>query len=433
MGDRNRDVDVTIIGAGLGGLACALTLVEAGLEVRVLEASDGPGGRVRTDTKDGFRLDRGFQVFLESYPEARRYLDYGALRLHPFAPGAAVHLAGGFHKLADPTRRPITALKSLSGPVGTLLDKARVLKLVGRARRHPPFTGPETTVEAALREVGFSDGMIDAFFRPFLGGITLDPTLSGSSYVLDLVIRRMAEGAISLPAGGIGAIPEQMAGRLPEGSIRYGSPVRSVGDGHVTLRDGDRVEASAVVLATAAHDAAELLGETVEQPFPDGSKSVTCLYFAAPEPPVRGPWLVLDGEAWLRPLQDRAHHPVANLVVLDQVASGYAPDGSSLVSATVLDGPDFRGSEVAGEELLERVRRQLRAWFGRTVEEWRHLETYRVHHAQPAQPPGFRDRTRATPKLRHGLYLAGDWLEDASLDGALRSGRKAAEAVLADR
>lgn len=424
--ERMEDPDVTVIGAGLAGLACALSLVEAGLEVRVLEASASPGGRVRTDEREGFRLDRGFQVFFEAYPEARRFLDYRALRLHRFAPGAVVRLGGAFHKVADPSRRPITALASLTGPVGHLGDKLRVLKLVARARRHPPFAGPETTTLTALREVGFSTGMIDSFFRPFLGGITLDPELSGSSHVLDQVIRRMAAGGIAVPAGGMGAIPEQMAARLP-GAIRYGTPVAEVGDGSVTLRDGTRLGAPVAVVATGGHDAAGLLGRKVDDP---GSKAVTCLYFAAPKPPVRGPWLVLEGEAATEP----SAHPVRNLVALDQVAPGYAPEGMSLVSATVLDGEGFRAAEVAADELERRVRRQLGGWFGAAeVERWRHLETYRIPHAQPAQPPGFRDRHRATPKLREGLYLAGDWVEDASIDGALRSGRRAAEAILADR
>jgi protoporphyrinogen oxidase len=234
--------------------------------------------------------------------------------------------------------------------------------------------------------------------------------------VLDFVIRMMSEGAISLPAGGVGAIPRQLAARLPEGAVRYGAPVAAVADGQVTLRTGVQVEVPAVVVATDGPTAAALLGKSVADP---GSRAVTCLYFAAPEPPLRGPWLVLNGESG---------ELVQNLVALDQVAPGYAPAGSSLISATLLGDAPWQE-----QELLRRVRAQLSGWFGAAVGSWRHLATYRIHHAQPAQSPGYRAQRPDSPRLRRGVYLAGDWLTDASINGALLSGRRAAEALLADR
>lgn len=411
------DRDVVIVGAGLAGLACAHHLSEAGLECLLLEASDGVGGRVRTDDVRGFRLDRGFQVLFTAYPEARRVLDLDALDLHPFAPGAAVVLDGALHKVADPGRRPITALRSLGNPVGSLLDKLRVLKLVRRARHGEPFRGRDTTVLEALREVGFSERIVDPFFRPFLGGITLDRELAGSSHVLDFVIRMMAAGDIALPAGGMEAIPAQLAGRLPQGAVRLESPVAEISERHVTLRDGVTLDTPPVlVVATDGPTAARLLGRAVSDP---GSKAVTCLYFAAPEPPVEGPWLVLNGES---------AEGVQNLAVLDGVAPGYAPAGSHLVSATLLGDPGLQE-----QELVQRVRRQLAGWFGSAVDAWEPLRTYTLHHAQPAQPPGYLASRPDGPRIRPGVYAAGDWLHDASIQGALLTGRRAAEAVLADR
>lgn len=419
---------MVIVGAGLAGLACGVHLTERGIPCRIFEASDGVGGRVRTDRVDvdglgRFQLDRGFQVFLQAYPEAQRMLDYDRLDLRPFAPGALVRRGGRFHRLVDPFRRPFQALGSLFNPVGSMADKLRMLRLRRRALSTDLFQGPETTVEEALRRLGFSDSMIDGFFRPFLGGILLDPSLATSSYLLDFVLRWMARGDVSVPARGMGALSEQLAGRLPAGTVWLDSSVRRVEAGAVELEGGARVEGRSVVVATEGPVAARLLGGAEAPALPDpGSKEATCLYFATEEAPVEGPWLVLDGEP---PGQAG---PVRNLAVMDRVAPGYAPQGWHLVSATVLEREGF--SEDG--ELQGAVLHQMEDWFGGSVSAWRHLATYRIPHAQPAQPPGFRQRGQLAPRLREGLYLAGDWLESASIQGALVSGREVAEALVAE-
>ena len=125
--------DIIIIGAGLAGLCCARRLQQQGTEYLLLEQSDTVGGRIRTDLVDGFRLDRGFQVFLTSYPEAQRVLDYEALRLQPFLPGALVRYGGRFHQLTDPWRRPFAAIGSVFSPIGSFVDKLRVARLRSRS------------------------------------------------------------------------------------------------------------------------------------------------------------------------------------------------------------------------------------------------------------------------------------------------------------
>ncbi len=245
--------DVVIVGAGLAGLACALRLHEAGAGVRVLEASDGVGGRVRTDVVEGFRLDRGFQVLLTAYPETRRVLDYAALDLRPFLPGALVRRSSHFHELSDPWRRPERAWRSLTAGVGSLADRLRMARFRGRVRRgslEDLFRRPETSAAERLHAEGFSAEMIDAFFRPFFGGVLLDRSLSASSRMLEFVFRMMAEGDVAIPAAGMGAIPEQMAGRLPAGTVRLGARVAAASAREVRLESGETVGADAVVIAT---------------------------------------------------------------------------------------------------------------------------------------------------------------------------------------
>lgn len=415
MFEPMKDPDVLIVGAGLAGLACARRLEAEGLSCLVLEASDGVGGRVRTDIVDGFQLDRGFQVFLEAYPEARRVLDYEALELRPFVAGALVRRKGRFHKVADPFRHPLAALSGIGSPVGSIADKLKVLKLRRRTLTHEPFSGPETTTLQALRDIGFSEDMIDAFFRPFLAGIFLDPDLETSSYLLDFVVSMMADGAVSLPARGIGAIPEQLATGLRKAEIRVGAQVEAVTSTSATLRDGTSETARKVVVATDGPTTARLLNGGVEDP---GSCSVACLYFAADTSPVEGPWLVLNGDS---------RQGVQNLVVLDQVSPSYGANGRHLISVSLPGAGDVEDDVLEGQ-----VRAQLTEWYGEEVDRWDRLATYRIRHGQPEQLPGFRKRRALGPQRPGGVYVCGDWLESASLNGALLSGRRTAEAVLKD-
>ena len=189
--------DVIVVGAGLAGLSAARTLQAAGRRVRVLEASDGVGGRVRTDVVDGFRLDRGFQVLLTAYPEVQRSLDLPALRLQRFDPGASVYVGGRFHTVGDPFRQPSTALSTVMAPIGSVADKLRIARLRAQVRRgdvRELLRGHDVPTVEALRERGFSETMIDRFFRPLFGGIQLDPTLGTSARMFDVIFRMLASG-----------------------------------------------------------------------------------------------------------------------------------------------------------------------------------------------------------------------------------------------
>jgi phytoene dehydrogenase-like protein len=383
--------------------------------VCVLEASDGVGGRVRTDVVEGFRLDRGFQVLLTAYPEARRVLDYAALELRPFLPGALVRRAGRFHELSDPWRRPDRTWRSLAAGVGTLADRLRMARFRRRVRRGTIdhlFRRPEASAAARLHAEGFSAEMIEAFFRPFFGGILLDRSLSASSRMLEFVFRMMAEGDVAVPAAGMQAIPEQMAKRLPEGTVRLGARVAAVSPREVRLDSGETLAADAVVVATEGPEAARLTG----LPAP-GSRPATCLYFAGERAPVAEPILVLDGDGT---------GPVNNLCFPSQVSPSYAPAGATLVSASVVGGA---ASDAGDAALVEAARRQMEGWFGAEVRGWRHLRTYHIRHAQPEQRPGALEPIERPVHLESGLFLCGDHRDTASLHGALLSGRRAAHAV----
>jgi phytoene dehydrogenase-like protein len=407
--------DAVIVGAGLSGLCCARELHRRGARFLLLDAADAVGGRVRTDLVDGFRLDRGFQVFLTSYPEARQQLDYAALDLKSFLPGALVRVGGKFHTLTDPWRRPLAAFGSLLAPVGSLADKLRVARLRSRVLKgtiEDQFATPETTTRDALREFGFSDAMVERFFRPFLGGIFLDPTLTTSSRMFRFVFRMFSQGDACLPAAGMQAIPNQLAAGLPPESVRLGAQAEKVTPGAVTLAGGEELRAKAVVVATDAPTASKLLGGDVATE----AQGVTCLYFAVDRTPVSDPVLVLDGDG---------RGPVNNLCVPTAVSPAYGPPGAHLVSASVLGVP------ADAEKLESEVREQLVGWFGPDVRGWRHLRTYRIPYALPRQFPPALVEPRRPVRRDPGLYVCGDHRDNASINGAMESGRRAAEAVLA--
>jgi phytoene dehydrogenase-like protein len=416
---------VVVVGAGLAGLACAHHLHRAGRAVVVLEGSDGVGGRVRSDRVDGHVLDRGFQVMLTAYPEAASVLDYPALDLRAFERGAVIRRGGAFHTLTDPTRHPGSVARTLTAPVGSLADKMRIAWLGLRATRWPgdgPTGGPDRTVAAWLAAEGLSDTVVAAFLGPLLAGTLLDPTLSSSARQAQFIWRSLASGDSVVPAQGMQAIPDQLAAALPPGTVRLGTPVRAVQATGVTLDDGSGLAAAAVVVATDGSTAAQLLPDVVADPL---GPSVACLWFSAVHSPLSTSAIVLNGDG-----PDGPHGgPVNNLAVMSNVSPAYAPEGRSLVAASVLEGLDGLDDDAG---LETGVRAQLGRWLGPGVAEWLLLRTDRITHAQPAQIPGSLTDPRRPVRAGEGRYVCGDHRDNASIQGALVSGRRAAEAVLSD-
>jgi len=405
---------VVIVGAGVSGLCCALHLQERGFRVLLLEADDDVGGRVRTDRIDGFLLDRGFQVLLTAYPEARDMLDLDALLLGSFAPGAIVRTGSRFARVVNPFRRPGSVLRTLFSGVATAPDALRIARLLRRVGRGAPqelLEGASHETIDALRAEGFSERMIEGFFRPFLGGVLLDRELRGSSRALEFLFRMFAEGDAALPAQGMGAIPVQLAARLAPGTLRTRTRVARLDRSGVTLESEERIDASAVVVATAARAAAKLIPGF---PVP-GANPACCLQFDAPRAPAVGDFLVLDGNG---------EGPVNELCVPSQVVPGYAPPDRALVSASVL-APALRDDEA----LEAAVRCQLNTWFGPEASSWRLIRIDRIPDALPFQPPGPFQPAGRRAQLSDRLFVCGDHRDIASLHGAMASGRRAAGEV----
>ena len=418
----NSSEPIVIIGAGMAGLACATWLHRAGRPVLVLEAADGVGGRVRTDlTPDGFRLDRGFQILLTNYPEARRMFDYGELNLRAFRSGAVIRLADGQETvLENPLHAPLMAFAALASPIGTLKDKLLIGKLVAQLAGRPPdqlLAQPSVTTLAYLRRYGWSEQIIDSFFRPFFGGVYLDRELNTASNFFEFVFQQFMQGAAALPALGIQELPTQLVSRLPAGTIRLNAAVAAVAEGGraVRLANGETLAAAAVVLATDGPAAARLLGADLSAPTP-AALPTTCTYFAtAGRAPSHGRRLLH--------LNARPGALVHNVAFPAEVCPALAPAGQGLVSVST------HGAHGLPEEALTaRLRQELVAWFGPMAHMWRHLRTYRIEQALPVYAPG--QPVQQELKLTDTLFRCGDWVSYPSLNAALGTGRQVAEMIL---
>lgn len=422
---------VVVVGAGMGGLACAISLKGAGRDVLVLEASDGVGGRVRTDRHpDGFLLDRGYQVLLDAYPAGRRWLDLPALEPHAFDAGALIWTGRRLVPIADPLRHPSSLVRDLTTSLISPADKLRLGMLAAQAVRSPWISAADVagdpasdqTAAEALWGAGFGRAFVDRFARPFWGGILLDPSLQMSAGPFRFTLKMFLQGRAVLPAAGMGAMPQQLRGRLPADAVRLRQVVDEIviRDGRaVGVRVGNRVEpASAVVVATDAPAARRLTGVAALPGADQGLGSVT-VYLAGSQNPGTGPRLVLDGSGRLT---------INELAPLSLVAPTYAPPDRYLLAAAIV-------GEAMGEDdelLADRARGDAARMLGQRKTDWTVLTTIRVPFSQYAQPPGSHGRLPSATTDVRGLFLGGEAIVDSSYNGALIGGEAAARAVLAE-
>ncbi len=412
--------DAVVVGGGLAGLVAARHLAESGQDVTLLEVGEEVGGRVRTAHEDGYTFDRGFQVLFSAYPAVKRELDVEALSPRPFTPGATIARPNHRSVLSDPLRNPTAAPQTIFNRDVRTADKLRVFKLQRDLAGRDPETlldgGGEPIAEYLARR-GFSKRFVERFAAPFYGGITLDRSLGTDSAVFEYTYKMLSEGEIFVPADGMQAMPEQLADRATAAgaTIETGAPVEAVNaaDDAVTVETASgTLDADACVVATDPRTAAELTGvDTI----PTETLGCVTQYFALPtsKAPSMGKRILLNAA------DDRPN----TVAPLSAVAPEYAPEGMELYSAT------FLGEQAADDEdLAADVYDALTAWYPSAgFDALELLRTDRVPLAQFAQPPGFRESLPAPDAPEGPVVLAGDYTRWSSIQGALESGRVAAE------
>ncbi len=415
----------------MAGLACAAVLIQHNQPVQLFEASDRVGGRVRTDIIEGYRIDRGFQVLPEAYPALAEVVALPEVGPRRFDAGAVIWDGKQRHWLESPLQEPKRLPGMLRSHALPLADKLRLAKLAASCRMANWTTAAAASVtregsqsaRELFEERGFSDTFMTRFAKPFWGGISLDPTLSLSAGPALFTLKMFAEGAAVLPNDGMQALPNAIAERHPDALVRLNTPVDNIviEDNRATgvMAAGETVAAAAVVVATNGPAAKTLTGI---DSIPTEGVGCTTVYLASSTDPGIGKTLLLNGSGF---------GGVNHIAPLSNVAPSYAPQGKHLVAAVLLDTPDLRNRNP--ESIDQLARAETARMLGQAFEDWEVIATVTVPFAQFRQPPGFvahlpRNRTDTL-----GLYLAGEYTVDSSINGASRSGTNAASAILRDR
>ena len=411
----NMETDVIIIGAGLAGLTAAKVLKQAGKSVLVIESSNAVGGRVQTDEVNGFLLDRGFQVLLTAYPEAKRFLNYEALALCRFDPGALILNKKGISRIGDPLRQPGALMSTLFSSAGTFADKFKMLRLklkLSRKTIQHIFSEKEISTIDYLKKEGFSERIISQFFKPFLTGIFLEDQLSTSSRMFEFVFKMFSEGDAAIPAKGMGMIPLQVAQGLSADELVFNEKVETVDGGKVITSSKSVYKANYILMATNPIQ----MPAPFQQQLVKSYHSVTNMYFTTDKKPFTLPLIALN---------TLSGKLVNNIAVMDQISSVYSSNGKALISVSLV-GDHLQANQ---SQLQDRVISEMKFWFPDALN-WKHLKTYHINYALPnddqvTHQPGYHSM-----RLNDQCFACGDYLMNGSINAAMKSGRLAAEAII---
>ena len=381
-----------VVGAGLAGLNAAITLELAGHEVLLVEGSDRAGGRVATDVVDGFLLDRGFQLINANYPELKQLRVIDNIDFVEAPRAVSISVEGKESFLGDPRQHLSSAL---NGSTGSIKEKLGLISYLTKS----PKSG--VSVASQLKQLGKT---YDRVLRPFLTGVFLtDPSEVEASVGKEL-IQSFVTGRPGLPANGAGALAAELSSRVT--NVKYDVRVEAVKDGYLKTSDG-KIKFDSLIISTDANTAAQLLDLEEIPPM----VGCTTWYHVPDSLPSDHPYLLLDG---------MQAGPVVNSIVISNMVKSYAPVGRALVSSTTIQ----RASE-------SEVRRHLAAMWGTSTQHWELLAKYEIPAALPLAQVG--KRLANNVRIDKNIFVAGDWRESPSQNGALKSGRRAAETLISQR
>ena len=390
---------IGIIGAGLSGLTCAWYLKKNGFEdVTLFESAEKAGGKVNTDYKDGFQLDRGFQVLLPAYPETKKVLDYEKLKLQKFDKGSLILKNGLKIPFYDPENGLLALVKTVVNGPGNLLDKILLLKLkwaLSSSSVEAIFNNKKTISSLEyLRAFGFSEKIINDFWIPFYQGVFLENVLETDSKMLQFTFKMFAEEGAAIPIEGMEAIPRQLVDYIGIEKIHLNTKINSFDSTSITFIGGKILHFDKVVVACNLNQKTEY-------------QSVTNKYFETNKLPINTKHVILNANP---------NRAVNNVVFLSNVAPNYAKNGKHLISVSA------NGIYPEADAFMK----DLESLFGKEVQSWKLLKSYTINEALPKI--NFEKKYSFEPI--EGIFYCGDYLIQGSINGAMESGRRTAEVII---
>jgi hypothetical protein len=381
--------DVLIVGAGLAGLNAAIHLQAAGVDVITIESSDRAGGRVASDVIDGFICDRGFQLINAQYPALQELNIVSELDFIAAPRVIEVCLQDGHHPIGDPRQVPWTALDKATGTIPEKLSLLRII--MGQVKAGH-------SIGQALRITG---SCYERVLRPFLHGVFLTDPDNVDAIYGQSIIKSFVSGKPGVPRHGVGELPKALIKRIS--GITYNTRVDRIDRTSVYTNNGT-FTANKILIATDATTATQLLGLT-EVP-----RMAGCItwYHAVTNNPSGNGRLVVDGIK---------RGPIINTVVMSDISTNYAPVGQHLISTTT----DLNVTE-------SDVRRHLAVVWGMSTHDWQFIAKYEIPSALPIHNVG--RALSQSMKINEHHFVAGDHRTVPSQQGALFSGRVAAQLML---
>ncbi|MHB0754718.1 FAD-dependent oxidoreductase [Polaribacter sp. M15] len=408
---KKSDYNIYIIGAGVSGLVSAQVLENHGYHPTIIEASNTIGGRVQSDLVENYILDRGFQVLLTSYPAAKHYLSYTDLELQEFLPGATIFKDGKSQTIGDPLRSFSLLFPTLFASVGNFADKTKILKLNALLKKKKVveiFRTDEKSTLKYLQDFGFSESIINDFFKPFFSGIFLEPNLATSSRMFEFVYKMFGDGLAVLPKGGIQEIPNQLKSNLKHTTFKFNTPVKEVKDSDIILQNDAVIKSNMTIIATEASNlVANLKNQETDW------KSCDTFYFETHHRVINKPLIGLIADK----------NALINNIFYHTSLATSSKGNKELLSVTVV-----KEHQLSKLDLILRVTEDLKKYC--SIDTVNLLKHYHIKKALPKLDNVQYEISSTETKLKPTVFLAGDQLLNGSLNAAMIAGERAAFGVI---